>query len=213
MDASVGPSVAVEPPPRRWAPWWVVAGALFTVAALAAMLRSMPGSVDGAFLQGVTVAGSLGIGFALLASAVAAGRRRAPVHFPRVAVAVLAVLGAWVLLDPVRSLLGGVAPDTAFFVDALVRLSLSGVIVAAVLRSALAAPWRAVPAVALAAVVIASFVQFFVLSGAVVDTLVISGILSMTNLVHVLATAALAAVAFRLARARPGSVAVLGTPA
>lgn len=210
MNDAVSSAVVVDPAPRRWAPWWVAASALFTIAALADMLRSMPASVDGASLHGLNVTASLGLGLAFLASAVAAGRRNGFIRLSRGVVVALVVFSAWVLLDPVRSLLDSVAPDAAFFLDALVRLALSGVIATAVLRSPLEAPWRAIPAVALAAVVIASLVRLFVLSGALDDQSVISGILSVTNLAPLLATAALAAVAFRLARTRPESVAVLG---
>jgi hypothetical protein len=205
------PAVAVEAAPRRWSPWWLVASALFVVAALAAMLRSAPGSSDGVFLQGVGVAVALGLGFAFVASAVAASRRLGPLRLSTTGVVMLAVLGAWVLLDPARSLLGGIAPDASFFLDAFVRLALSGAVVVAVLRSTLTPPWRAVPAVALAAVVVASLVQLFVLSGALTDRSVIGGILSVTGLVPIVAVAALAALTFRLARRGPGTVAVLGT--
>lgn len=71
-------------------------------------------------------------------------------------------------------------------------------------------PWRLIPAIALAAVVLGSLMEVAVMSGGVSDQNAMITVSNVLILTRILATGALAAVALRAARARPGAVVVFG---
>lgn len=211
MTESDASQIAVHRAPARWEPWWAASGALFILAALTATFRSMPGSLDGAVLRATDGIVSVAFAAALVCAAVALSVHPWAVRARRSVPIALVVLAIWVVGGPLLLLLTfGDSSAVPTFADALVKLALGGVAVAGILRSTLAAPWRSVPAIALAAVVLAGLMGYFMLSGAVDDMNAIFVVINVADLTRTIATGALAAVALRAARSRADSVVVFG---
>ncbi|MCK2030064.1 hypothetical protein [Microbacterium galbinum] len=210
MSRPETPPIAVESAPVRWSRWWVASGALFLLTALLDAYRSLPGTLDGGVLSALSVATSAGFGLALIAAAIA-GVRHPSVGLRRSAIVALGLLAVWIVAGPPLLLaVFGVSSSAPVFIDAIVKIALSGVIVAGFTRSTLPDPWRYTPAAVLAAVVLASLVEFFLLSGAVTDMNAIVLVANVLLLTRIVATGVLGAVALRAARSRADSVVVLG---
>lgn len=211
MSGPESPVFAVEEAPSRRSPWWLASGVLFIVSALLAAFRSLPGSLDGDVLSGLSTATTAAFSLALVAAGVAAARRDDTLRLPTAVIVALFAFAVWVLVGlPLLTALFDFTSAAPLYVNALVKLGLSGVIVAGVLRSPLPRPWRFVPAVTLAAVVLGSLMEFAMLSGAESDMnamILVSNVLILTRIV---AAGALGAVALRAARPRAGSVVVFG---
>ncbi|MBQ3359628.1 MAG: hypothetical protein IJG47_12120, partial [Microbacterium sp.] len=135
----------------------------------------------------------------------------APVRWSRWWVASGALFLLTALLAAYRSLPGtldgGVLSALSVATSAGFGLAL---IAAGFTRSTLPEPWRYTPAVVLAAVVLASLMEFFLLSGAVTDMNAIVLVANVLLLTRIVATGVLGAVALRAARSRADSVVVLG---
>jgi hypothetical protein len=211
MTESDASHIAVHRAPDRWEPWWTASGILLLLATAAGLLRSMPAGIDGATLSALNVLATGAFAAGLVCAAVAVRVHPWAVRArPAVPIA-LVMLATWIIAGPpLLSLLFGDASAVPTFADALVKLALGGVAVAGLLRSTLASPWRAVPAIALAAVVLAGLMGYFMLSGAVTDMNAIILVVSVAELTRITATGALGAVALRAARARTDSVVVFG---
>ena len=129
----------------------------------------------------------------------------------RSAIVALGLLAVWIVAGPPLLLaVFGVSSSAPVFIDAIVKIALSGVVVAGFTRSTLPDPWRYTPAAVLAAVVLASLMEFFLLSGAVTDMNAIVLVANVLLLTRIVATGVLGAVALRAARSRADSVVVLG---
>lgn len=211
MSGPDSPVIAVEGVSSRWSPWWLASGVLFVISALLAAFRSLPGSLDIEALVGMSTAAALAFSLALVAAGIGAARRDDTPRLPRAAVVSLFLLAGWLPIGPLLLTasfdFSSVVP---MYVNALVELALSGTIVAAVLRSTLVTPWRFIPAIALAAVVLGSLMEVAVMSGGVSDQNAMITVSNVLILTRILATGALGAVALRAARARPGAVVVFG---
>lgn len=206
------PVIAVEGSSSRWSPWWLASGVLFIASALLAAFRSLPGALDSGALVVLSTSGTVAFSLALAAAGVAATRRDDTLRLPKAVVVSLFILAIWVLAaPPLLGALFDVSSAAPIFIDALVKLGLSGIVVAGVLRSSLPKPWRFVPAVTLAAVVLGSLMEFAMLSGGSVSDMntmiLVSHVLILTR---ILAAGVLGAVALRAARSRAGSVVVFG---
>lgn len=211
MSGPDSPVIGVEDAPSRWSPWWLASGVLFIASALLAAFRSLPGSGDVNALVGVSTAATLAFSLALVAAGVGAVRHDGALRLPRVAIISLFLLAVWLPVGPpVLTASFGITSAVPVYVNALVKLGLSGAIVAGVLRSALPSPWRLIPAVALAAVVLGSLLEVAFMSGSVTDQGAMILVSNVLTLVRILATGALGAVALRAARSRAGSVVVFG---
>lgn len=211
MSGPDSPVIGVEDAPSRWSPWWLASGALFIASALLAAFRSLPGSLDLDALIGISTAATLAFSLALVAAGVGAVRHDHTLRLPRVAIISLFLLAVWLpVAPPVLTASFGITSAAPLYLNALVKLGLSGAIVAGVLRSALPSPWRLIPAVALAAVVLGSLLEFAFMSGSVTDQGSMILVSNVLTLVRILATGALGAVALRAARSRSGSVVVFG---
>ena len=203
--------IGVDDAPSRWSPWWLASGALFIASALLAAFRSLPGSLDLDALIGVSTAATLAFSLALVAAGVGAVRHDHTLRLPRVAIISLFLLAVWLpVAPPVLTASFGITSAAPLYLNALVKLGLSGAIVAGVLRSALPSPWRLIPAIALAAVVLGSLLEVAFMSGSVTDQGAMILVSNLLTLVRILATGALGAVALRAARSRAGSVVVFG---
>ncbi len=211
MSGPDSPVVAVEGASSRWSPWWLTSGVLFFVSALLAAFRSLPGSLDVDALVVISTMATLAFSLALAAAGVGAARRDDTLRLKRAAVVSLFLLAVWLPVGPpMLTAAFGLTSAAPLYVNALVELGLSGAIVAGVLRSPLAEPWRYVPAIALAAVVLGPLIQVAIMSGSMSDQnamILVSHVLTLTR---ILATGALGAVALRAARSRAGSVVVFG---
>lgn len=211
MSGSETSGVTVEGVSSRWSPWWLTSGGLFVVSALLAAFRSLPGSLDVEALVGMSTAATLAFSLALVAAGIGAARRDDTPRLPRGAVVSHFLLAGWLPIGPLLLTASfDFSSAVPIYVNALVELALSGTIVAGVLRSTLVTPWRLIPAIALAAVVLGSLMEFAVMSGGVSDQNAMITVSNVLILTRILATGALAAVALRAARARPGAVVVFG---
>lgn len=211
MSGPDSPVIGVEDAPSRWSPWWLASGALFIASALLAAFRSLPGSLDLDALVGISTAATLAFSLALVAAGVGAVRHDHTLRLPRVAIISLFLLAVWLpVAPPVLTASFGITSVAPLYLNAIVKLGLSGAIVAGVLRSALPSPWRLIPAVALAAVVLGSLLEIAFMSGSVTDQGAMILVSNVLTLVRILATGALGAVALRAARSRSGSVVVFG---
>ncbi|WP_140403283.1 hypothetical protein [Microbacterium oxydans] len=211
MSGPDSPVIGVEDAPSRWSPWWLASGALFIASALLAAFRSLPGSLDLDALIGVSTAVTLAFSLALVAAGVGAVRDDHTLRLPRVAIISLFLLAVWLpVAPPVLTASFGITSAAPLYLNALVKLGLSGAIVAGILRSALPSPWRLIPAIALAAVVLGSLLEVAFMSGSVTDQGAMILVSNLLTLVRILATGALGAVALRAARSRAGSVVVFG---
>lgn len=211
MSGPDSPVVAVESAQSRWSPWWLVSGALFIASALLAAFRSLPGSLDADALVGMSTAATVTFSLALAAAGIGAASRDGALRLPRASTVALFLLAVWLPVGPpLLNASFGFASAAPLSLNALVELALSGTIVAGFLHSPLAKPWRYIPAIALAAVVLGSLTEVAVLSGSVSDqnTMILAS--NGVTLVRILATGALGAVAFRAARSRSGAVIVYG---
>ncbi|MBT2495936.1 hypothetical protein J7E45_09975 [Microbacterium sp. ISL-59] len=211
MSGPDSPVIGVEDAPSRWSPWWLASGALFIASALLAAFRSLPGSLDLDALIGISTAATLAFSLALVAAGVGAVRHDHTLRLPRVAIISLFLLAVWLpVAPPVLTASFGITSAAPLYLNALVKLGLSGAIVAGILRSALPSPWRLIPAIALAAVVLGSLLEVAFMSGSVTDQGAMILVSNVLTLVRILATGALGAVALRAARSRSGSVVVFG---
>ncbi len=205
------PVIAVEGASSRWSTWWLASGALFITAALLAAFRSLPGTLDVDALAIISTASTLAFSLALVAAGIGAARRDGTLRLSRGGIVALFLLAVWLPVGPPLLMVSFDFTSAApVYVNALVKWGLCGAIVAGVLRSSLAKPWRFIPAIALAAVVLGSLMEVAMMSGSVSDQnamILVSNVLILTC---ILATGALGAVALRAARARAGSVAVFG---
>lgn len=211
MSGPESPVIAVEEAASRWSPWWLASGTLFIAAALLAAFRSLPGALDGGALGALSTATTAAFSLALVAAGVAAARRDDTLRLSKAVIVSLLVLAVWILVAP--PVLGAVFDLTSaapFYVNALVKLGLSGVAVAGILRAPMPAPWRFVPAIALGVVVLGSLMEFAMLSGSVSDQNALVLVFNVLVLTRILATGALGAFALRAARSRTGSVIVFG---
>ncbi|MFJ3473770.1 hypothetical protein ACIPJ1_12605 [Microbacterium maritypicum] len=211
MSGPESPMVAVEGASTRWSPWWLASGVLFIVSALLAAFRSLPGSLEGNALVGISTAATVAFSLALAAAGIGAARRDGTLRLPRSAVISLFLLAVWLPVGP-PSLAASfdITSAAPIYVNALVELGLSGTIVAGVLRSPLAKPWNVVPAGALATVILGSLIEVAVMSGSATDQnamILVSHVLTLTR---ILATGAMGAVAIQAARSRRRSVVVFG---
>lgn len=203
--------IGVEEAPSRWSPGWLASGALFVTSALLAAFRSLPGSGDVNALVVLSTVATLAFSLALVAAGVGAARHDDTLRLPRAAIISLFLLAVWLpVAPPVLTASFGITSAAPLYLNALVKLGLSGVIVAGVLRSALPNPWRLIPAIALAAVVFGSLMEAAIMSGSVSDQTVMILVVNVLTLARILATGALGAVALRAARSRAGSVVVFG---
>ncbi|NJI58574.1 hypothetical protein HCX50_03925 [Microbacterium oxydans] len=211
MSGPDSPVIGVEDAPSRWSPWWLASGALFIASALLAAFRSLPGSGDVNALVGVSTAATLAFSLALVAAGIGAVRHDHTLRLPRVAIISLFLLAVWLPVAlPVLTASFGITSAAPLYLNALVKLGLSGAIVAGVLRSVLPSPWRLIPAIALAVVVLGSLLEVAFMSGSVTDQGAMILVSNVLTLVRILATGALGAVALRAARSRAGSVVVFG---
>lgn len=209
MSGPESPTIAVEGAASPWSRWWLASGLLFIASALLAAFRSLPGALDGGSLSLLSTVTTVAFSLALAAAGIAAARRDDLLHLSKGAVVALFLLAIWVFVGP--PLLNGLFDVTSaapLFVDPLVKLGLSGVVVAGVMRSPLATPWRLIPAIALAAVVAGSLSEFAALSGSVTEIDVMFLVSNVLLLVRILSAGALGAVALRAARSRSRSVVV-----
>ncbi|MGH3691771.1 MAG: hypothetical protein ACRDT7_16595 [Microbacterium sp.] len=211
MSGPDSPVIAVEGASSRWSPWWLSSGVLFITSALLAAFRSLPGSLDVDALVVISTTTTLAFSLALAAAGIGAARRDGALRLPRAAIVSLLLLAVWLPAGPPLLTASFAFTSTVpFYVDVLVKLGLSGTIVAGVLRSPLPKPWRLIPAIALAAVVLGSLMEAAIMSGGVSDQnamILVSNVLILTR---ILAAGALGAVALRAARVRTGSVLVFG---
>lgn len=212
MNGPDSPVIAVEGAPSRWAPWWLASGVLFFVSALLALFSSLPAALGSDALGMVRVSTTVAFSAALGAAGIGAARRGDALRLSRTVVVALFALALWILVGPpLLGVLFDLTSAAPFFVSALVKLGLCGAVVAGMLRSPLPTPWNLVPAIALAAVVLVSLVDYAMLSGGSASDMntmiLVSQLLTLTG---ILATAALGAVALRAARSRNGSVVVFG---
>ena len=211
MSGSETSGVTVDGASLRWSPWWLASGVLFVVSALLAAFRSLPGSLDVEALVGMSTAATLAFSLALVAAGIGAARRDDTPRLPRAVVVSLFLLAGWLPSGPpLLTASFDFSSAAPIYVNALVELALSGTIVAGVLRSTLVTPWRFIPAIALAAVVLGSLMEVAVMSGGVSDQNAMITVSNVLILTRILATGALGAVALRAARARPGAVVVFG---
>lgn len=203
--------IAVEDASSRWSRWWLTAGVLFVTSALLATFRSLPGSLDGEAVVVISTSAIVAFSLALASAGIAAARRDGTLRLPKTVIISLFLLAVWLPVGP--RLLTAVFEITSaapLYVNALVELGLSGAVVAGVLRSPLAKPWRYIPAIALAAVVLVSLMEVGIMSGSVSDQNTMILIANVLTLTRILATGALGGVAIRVARSRAGSVVVFG---
>lgn len=211
MSGPDSPVIAVEARPARWSPWWLASGVLFIVSALLAAFRSLPGSLDVEALVVISTTVTLAFSLALAAAGIGAVRRDDTLRLPSAAIASLFLLAVWLVVgQPLLTASFDFTSAAPLYVDALVKLGLSGAIVAGVLRSPLPKPWRLVPAIALAAVILGSLMEVAIMSGGVSDQNAMILIFNVLTLTRIIATGALGAVALRAARTRSGSVVVFG---
>ncbi|MFK0402724.1 hypothetical protein ACIQTT_10370 [Microbacterium sp. NPDC090225] len=211
MTESDASQIAVHRAPARWEPWWAASSALFILATLTAAFRSMPGNLSGTVLQATNGIVTVAFTAALICAAVALSVHPWAVRARRSVSIALVILAIWVVVGPpLLLLMFGDSNAVPMFADALVKLVLGGVAVSGLLRSTLAAPWRSVPAIALAAVVLAGLMGYFMLSGAVDDMNAIFVVINVADLTRTIATGALAAVSLHAARSRADSVVVFG---
>ncbi|KJL25296.1 hypothetical protein RN51_00744 [Microbacterium oxydans] len=195
----------------RWSPWWLASGVLFIGSALMGAFRSLPGSLSGDALVGISTTATVAFSLALVAAGIGALRRDDTLRLPQSVVVSLVLLALWLPAGPpLLTASFDLTSAAPLFVNALVELALSGTIVAGVLRSTLVTPWRFIPAIALAAVVLGSLMEVAVMSGGVSDQNAMITVSNVLILTRILATGALGAVALRAARARPGAVVVFG---
>lgn len=210
MSGPDSPVIAIEGASSRWSPWWLASGALFIVSALLVAFRSLPGSLVVEVLVVISTTATVAFSLALVAAGVGAARRDGTVQLPNAAIVSLFLLAAWLPVGPpVLAASFDFTSAAPLYVNTLVELGLSGAIVAGVLRSPLVKPWRFVPAIALAAVVLGSLMEVAIMSGGVSDQNAMILVVNVMILTRILATGALGAVAFRAARSRSGSVVVL----
>jgi hypothetical protein len=211
MSGPDSPVIAVEDASSRWSRWWLTSGVLFTTSALLAAFRSLPGSLDAEALAVISTSATVAFSLALASAGIAAARRDDTLRLPKTVIISLFLLAVWLPVGPpLLTAAIGVTSAAPLYGNALVELGLSGVIVAGVLRSPLAEPWRYVPAIALAAVVLGSLTEVAIMSGSVSDQNTMILAFNVLILTRILAAGALGAVAFRAARSRAGSVVVFG---
>lgn len=211
MSGPESPAIAVESTASRWSRWWLASGSLFLASALLAAFRSLPGALDGGTLSLLATTTTVAFSLALASAGIAAARRDDALRLSRGVVVALLLLAIWVFVgQPLLNAVFDVTSAAPLFVDPLVKLGLSGVVVAGVLRSPMPTPWRYIPAIALAAVVAGSLMEFAALSGSMSEMSTMFLVSNIVLLVRILAAGALGAVALRAARSRSSSVVVFG---
>ena len=119
--------------------------------------RDMAITVRSDVVDGVQAAVAVAISLALVAAGIGAARRDGTLRLSRGGIVALFLLAVWLPVGPPLLMVSFDFTSAApVYVNALVKLGLCGAIVAGVLRSSLAKPWRFIPAIALAAVVLGS---------------------------------------------------------
>lgn len=192
---------------------WLIAGSLLTLSAAIQAFQRMPGALDG---QTITTLGWMSVvafGAAMIAAGPALWTTPGPVQAMRAASVSCVALGVWAaVVAPLA--LRPLASDPALhadvlrYVDAIVRIVLCGIVTACLARSDVAAPWRYLPLIAFGAVVAARLSTQIPAQSADAQAVLLT-VYSLVILVEIVATATLAAVAFRLARPRSRSTVVL----
>ncbi|MBO9626810.1 MAG: hypothetical protein J7484_10595 [Microbacterium sp.] len=192
---------------------WLIAGSILALSAAIQAFQRMPGALDGGTMAALGWTSVAAFGVAMVVAGLALWSTPGPAPVMRAASVSCVALGVWAAaVAPLvlRALASEAASgaDALPYVDAIVRIVLCGIATGCLARSDVAAPWRYLPLIAFGVVVAARLSTQIPAQSADAQSALLA-LYSLVMLVEIVATATLAAVAFRLARPRSRSTVVL----